>query len=205
MKKSLAIASLLALGTSAMAVDVQPFVGVSTGASWNKVEGNLKVSGPVENFSVSDDDRESAFLMGIKGGIILDNSHRLAINYNPAFDSYATVHNILASYDYLIPLNDSNRFYVGAHAGFSSFRGKDKLKDNYYGALGDINASGFAYGAQTGYIYDITKNIEFEFGLSYTKYNVDKTYSGSALGHNAELKLEMKDSISTLVGINYKF
>ena len=38
MKKSLAIASLLALGTSAMAVDVQPYVGAGLGASWNKVE-----------------------------------------------------------------------------------------------------------------------------------------------------------------------
>ena len=205
MKKSLVMASLLALGTSAMAIDVQPFVGVNSGASWTKVKENGKISGPIVNYSVGSSDTESSFTFGLKGGIILDNSHRLGINYNPSFDSYATVHNILASYDYLIPLNDSNRFYVGAHAGFSSFRGKDKLKDNYYGALGDINASGFAYGAQTGYIYDITKNIEFEFGLSYTKYNVDKTYSGSALGHNAELKLEMKDSISTLVGINYKF
>ena len=205
MKKSLVMASLLALGTSAMAVDVQPYVGAGLGASWNKVEGKYDISGPVVNESGKESERKSSLLVGIKGGVILDNSHRLSLNYNPAFHSNATVHNILASYDYLIPLNDSNRFYVGAHAGFSSFRGKDKLKDNYYGALGDINASGFAYGAQTGYIYDITKNIEFEFGLSYTKYNVDKTYSGSALGHNAELKLEMKDSISTLVGINYKF
>ena len=129
-KKSLAMASLLALGTSAMAIDVQPFVGVNSGASWTKVKENAKISGPIVNYSVGSSDTESSFTFGLKGGIILDNSHRLGINYNPSFDSYATVHNILASYDYLIPLNDSNRFYVGAHAGFSSFRGKDKLKDN---------------------------------------------------------------------------
>ena len=131
MKKSLAIASLLALGTSAMAVDVQPYVGAGLGASWNKVEGKYDISGPVVNESGKESERESSLLVGIKGGVILDNSHRLSLNYNPAFHSDATVHNILASYDYLIPLNDSNRFYVGAHAGFSSFRGKDKLKDNY--------------------------------------------------------------------------
>ena len=103
----------------------------------------------------------------------------------------------MAGYDYLIPLNDKNKLYVGAHAGVSSFKGKDDADG--------FDMSGFAYGVQTGYIYDITKNIEFEFGLNYTKYNVDKTYSYSDFGHNAELKLEMKDSISTLVGINYKF
>ena len=121
------------------------------------------------------------------------------------YNSYATVHNILASYDYLIPLNDSNRFYVGAHAGFSSFRGKDKLKDNYYGALGDINASGFAYGAQTGYIYDITKNIEFEFGLNYTRHDVEKTYSARNGADWLDVKAELDYSIGTMVGINYKF
>ena len=35
MKKSLVMASLLALGTSAMAIDVQPFVGAGAGVSWN--------------------------------------------------------------------------------------------------------------------------------------------------------------------------
>ncbi len=167
-------------------------------ASWNKVEASASVLG----FSGKESERKSAFLAGIKGGVILDKTHRLGLNYNPAFNSYATVHNILASYDFLNPVDDSSRFYAGAHAGFSSFRGKNKLYDGY---LGNINASGFAYGVQAGYIYDFTKNVEFEIGLNYTKYNVDKKYSASALGHNAKLKLEMKNSISTLVGFNYKF
>ena len=64
--------------------------------------------------------------------------------------------------------------------------------------------SGFAYGAQAGYIYDITKNIEFEFGLNYTKHDIDKTIANYK-GTGASVKLEMKDSISTFAGINYKF
>ena len=198
MKKSLAIASLLALGTSAMAVDVQPYVGAGLGASWNKVEGKYDISGPVVNESGKESERESSLLVGIKGGVILDNSHRLSLNYNPAFHSDATVHNILASYDYLIPLNDKNKLYVGAHAGVSSFKGKDEISD--------YSMSGFAYGAQAGYIYDITKNIEFEFGLNYTKHDLDKTGTMRANnGNPVSVKLEMKDSISTFAGINYKF
>ncbi|WP_157352986.1 hypothetical protein [Aliarcobacter butzleri] len=69
---------------------------------------------------------------------------------NPAFHSNATVHNILASYDYLIPVNDSNRFYVGAHAGYASLKGKDDIEG--------IDMSGFAYGAQAGYIAKIGLN-----------------------------------------------
>ena len=197
MKKSLVMASLLALGTSAMAVDVQPYVGAGLGASWNKVEGKYDISGPVVNESGKESERESSLLVGIKGGVILDNSHRLSLNYNPAFHSDATVHNILASYDYLIPVNDSNRFYVGAHAGYASLKGKSDLDG--------LDMSGFAYGAQAGYIYDITKNVEFEIGLNYTKHNADKSYSYTVLGHNTNEKYELKDSISNLIGINYKF
>ena len=91
MKKSLVMASLLALGTSAMAVDVQPYVGAGLGASWNKVEGKYDISGPVVNESGKESERESSLLVGIKGGVILDNSHRLSLNYNPAFHSDAKI------------------------------------------------------------------------------------------------------------------
>ena len=194
MKKSLAIASLLALGTSAMAIDVQPFVGAGAGVSWNKSEATATIGA----VSASESDRNSSASLILKGGAILDGSHRLSLNYAPSFHSDANVHNVMAGYDYLIPLNDKNKLYVGAHAGVSSFKGKDEISD--------YSMSGFAYGAQAGYIYDITKNIEFEFGLNYTKHDLDKTGTMRANnGNPVSVKLEMKDSISTFAGINYKF
>ena len=193
-KKSLAMASLLALGTSAMAIDVQPFVGAGAGVSWNKSEATATIG----TVSASESDRNSSASLILKGGAILDGSHRLSLNYAPSFHSDANVHNIMAGYDYLIPLNDKNKLYVGAHAGVSSFKGKDEISD--------YSMSGFAYGAQAGYIYDITKNIEFEFGLNYTKHDLDKTGTMRANnGNPVSVKLEMKDSISTFAGINYKF
>lgn len=192
MKKSLAIVSLLALGTSAMAVDVQPYIGAGAGISWNKLEATASMGGVTE----SETQRENATLMIFKGGVILDNAHRISLNYAPAIHSDANVHNILASYDYLIPVNSENRFYVGAHAGVSKFQGKDDISD--------LNMSGFAYGAQAGYIYDITKNVEFEIGAMYTKQNADKTIADYE-GTGVSLKAELKDTISTFVGINYKF
>ena len=194
MKKSLAIASLLALATSAMAVDVQPFVGAGAGISWNKSEATATIGA----VSASESDRNSSASLILKGGAILDGSHRLSLNYAPSFHSDANVHNVMAGYDYLIPLNDKNKLYVGAHAGVSSFKGKDEISD--------YSMSGFAYGAQAGYIYDITKNLEFEFGLNYTKHDLDKTGTMRANnGNPVSVKLEMKDSISTFAGINYKF
>lgn len=193
-KKSLVMASLLALGTSAMAIDVQPFVGAGAGVSWNKSEATATIGA----VSASESDRNSSASLILKGGAILDSSHRLSLSYAPSFHSDANVHNVMAGYDYLIPLNDKNKLYVGAHAGVSSFKGKDEISD--------YSMSGFAYGAQAGYIYDITKNIEFEFGLNYTKHDLDKTGTMRANnGNPVSVKLEMKDSISTFAGINYKF
>ena len=194
MKKSLVMASLLAVGTSVMAIDVQPFVGAGAGVSWNKSEATATIGA----VSASESDRNSSASLILKGGAILDGSHRLSLNYAPSFHSDANVHNVMAGYDYLIPLNDKNKLYVGAHAGVSSFKGKDEISD--------YSMSGFAYGAQAGYIYDITKNIEFEFGLNYTKHDLDKTGTMRANnGNPVSVKLEMKDSISTFAGINYKF
>ena len=56
-----------------------------------------------------------------------------------------------------------------------------------------------AYGAQVGAIYDITKNVEFELGLSYTKFNVDRAEDATWY------KLELDNSTSMFAGINYKF
>jgi len=199
-KRILVTSSLLVMGTSAMALDVQGFLGVGAGISLNKIQGEGKAnysSGETEKANFSE--TESSALAGIKGGVILGDSHRLALNYNPAFHSNATIHNILASYDYLIPVpaNDRVKLFVGVHAGVAKFDGKDDLSG--------IDATGFAYGAQFGYVYDITKNIEFEFGVMYTKHTADKEFSGKESWGSYKEKYELKHSISTLVGINYKF
>ena len=72
----------------------------------------------------------------------------------------------MASYDYLIPLNDSNRFYVGAHAGFVSLKGKIIKRFRW---SGDINV-GFLHMETQLWIYLwYYKNVEFEeIGLNYT-------------------------------------
>ena len=90
-------------------------------------------------------------------------------------------------------------------------------KANYDGVATEqqieSDMSGLAYGLQVGTIYEITKNVEFEFGVAYTKYNVDKSYSGVdrinyegfTFDINYNGNFELKDSRSMFAGINYKF
>lgn len=41
--------------------------------------------------------------------------------------------------------------------------------------------------------------------FNYSKYNVDKSISGSMLDVDYDYKVELEDSTSMFVGINYKF
>ena len=87
-------------------------------------------------------------------------------------------------------MNEEFRLYAGLHAGNTKVEIEDVEK---------ISFSGLAYGAQVGAIYDITKNVEFELALAYTKFNVDRAEDATWY------KLELEDSTSMSAGINYKF
>lgn len=199
MKKSLIVASLLALGaTSASAESVKQYVGIGIGANWAKVKASAKgnIEGDVINESASE--TRSSLLAKAKTGAIYDDTHRFSIAYTPVFNKYANVHSFLGEYDFLVSLNDANRIYAGAHVGVAKFKGKKGLVD-------DVKKTGLAYGAQLGYITDITDNIELELGAMYTQYNVDKSYSASSGADWIRVKGELKSSTSLFVGINRKF
>ncbi len=196
-KKSLAMASLLALGTSAMAIDVQPFVGV--GIERTTLDYKASASALGYSYSYSDDDSDTA--LKLKAGAILDKTHRLSVSHAKYSDNGADVRILLLNYDYLFPINEKFNLYAGAHAG------QAKYEQDVNTAIGkiDIDMSGLVYGLQVGALFDITKNIELEAGLAYSKYNVDDTISGTYLGVDYSAKSELEDSTSMFIGINYKF
>ena len=94
-------------------------------------------------------------------------------------------------------MNNEYRLYTGLHLGNTSM----KMNDVDLG----LKASGLVYGAQVGAIYDITKNIEFELGLAYSKYNVDYSTSVTVGRVSYDYRVELEDSTSMFAGINYKF
>lgn len=183
MKKQFIIASLLAASTSMMAMDLQYFLG----AGAERVDVDTKTSG-ADGFNENDDFKDTAFKL--KTGIILDKTHRISLSYAKFSKDDTDASTILGNYDYLIPMNEQFRLYAGVHLGNTKVEVEDEEK---------ISFSGLAYGAQVGGIYDITKNVEFELGLAYTKYNVDRAEDATWY------KLELEDSTSMFAGINYKF
>ena len=188
MKKTIVMASLVAASTSMMAMDLQYFLG----AGVERGDFEMKISNAAgRNESYNGDATD----LKLKAGVILNKTHRISLSHvNYGIEDGGDFRIILGNYDYLIPLNEDFRFFAGVHLGNANYE-----EDS------DLKMSGLAYGAQVGAIYDITKNIEFELGLAYTKYNVDKSFTGTESGVNYNAKIELEDSTSMYAGINYKF
>ena len=196
MKKSLVMASLVVASTSMMAMDLRYFLG----AGANRVDSDSKttLNLPSVGISASSSDSFKDTGLSLKTGVILDKTHRVSIGYSDYSKDDIDATTITGNYDYLIPMNNEFRLYTGVHLGDTTMKMNDV-------DLGAIKASGLVYGAQVGAIYDITKNIEFELGLAYSKYNVDKSFSGTISGVDYNGKIELEDSTSMFAGINYKF
>ena len=191
------MASLIMASTSSMmAMDLQYFLG----AGANRVDNDSKTTVNVPSVGISDSSSDSFKDTGLalKTGVILDKKHRVSIAYSDYSKNDIDATTITGNYDYLIPMNNEFRLYTGVHLGDTTMKMNDV-------DLGSIKASGLVYGAQVGAIYDITKNIEFELGLAYSKYNVDKSFSGTISGVDYNGKIELEDSTSMFAGINYKF
>ena len=183
MKKLVVMASLVAASTSMMAMDLQYFLG----AGAERTNTNVKASG-ADGFNEKDDFKDTS--LKLKVGVILDKAHRISLSHTKLSKDDTDATTILGNYDYLIPMNEEFRLYAGLHAGNTKVEIEDVEK---------ISFSGLAYGAQVGAIYDITKNVEFELGLSYTKFNVDRAEDANWY------KLELDNSTSMFAGNNYKF
>ena len=188
MKKLVVMASLVAASTSMMAMDLQYFLGAGAERGSLDWKGSVDIPSLTYSENISGDMSDTG--LKLKAGVILDKTHRISLSHAKFSGSDVDFTLILGNYDYLIPMNEEFRLYAGLHAGNTKVEIEDVEK---------ISFSGLAYGAQVGAIYDITKNVEFELGLSYTKFNVDRAEDATWY------KLELDNSTSMFAGINYKF
>lgn len=191
MKKSLVIVSLITISSSVTAMNLEYFLG--TGIERGNATFNATVSVPNMGYSESISDNVSDIGLKLNAGTILDKTHRMSLSLTKFSGAGSNVNILLGNYDYLIPINNEFRFYAGLHAGNAQYK------------KAEIKMSGLAYGTQVGAIYDITKNIEFELALGYTKYDVEKTLNRIEQGVNVSRTVEFEDAISMFGGINYKF
>jgi opacity protein-like surface antigen len=195
MKKILVMTSLFIVTTSMMAVDTKYFIGA--GGEYTTLSGSTTFTLP--NSTITNEGEEySKIDLKVKAGVILNNAHRISTAYSKKDDSEISFTTILANYDYLIPvpMNNVFRSYVGMHIGRANLKSE---------SLPQVDISGLAYGLQTGIIYDITKHIEFELGVSYTRYNFNESFNGTEQGIDFVGNLNVEDSISGYSGLNYKF
>ena len=198
MKKTLVMASLVAASTSMMAMDLEYFLG----AGAERMNADFKISSQIDSeMNGSGSMKDTA--LKLKAGVILDKTHRISISHVKHSEDRLDATSILGNYDYLIPMNEQFRLYAGLHLGNT----KVEVEDGFEDINDNISFSGLAYGTQIGAIYDITKNIEFELGLSYTKFNVERAESEitTTSGTHSWAKIELEDSTSMFAGINYKF
>lgn len=186
MNKKIIAASLIAASTSMMAMDLQYFLG----AGVERGNLNLKASVDIGQYhnEISNDASDTSFKL--KGGIIIDELHRVSLSYVKFGETNENLTNNLINYDYLITLNEKSKLFVGVHAG----------KADYH-IEGENSMSGTAYGSQVGGLYDITKNIQIELAAAYTMYNVSQTYTIGSI----PVLVELEDSTSMSASINYKF
>lgn len=192
---------ILGLGVFANANNLETFLGF----------GYSGVDTDIKNWDNDGDSIQGTqFVHGlyIRGGVILDKTHRFSAEYsymgkNTKVNSKKfkfRLQEYLAYYDYLFPVGNEAKFYLGAHLGGAngSLKGANGLLAN-----GKHKLSGFAYGAQAGFIYDIDQNLEFEIGAKITDYRAKKTYMHSN-GVDWD-KYKLKPSVGFLAGVNYKF
>ncbi|MFV7789627.1 outer membrane beta-barrel protein [Aliarcobacter lanthieri] len=190
------VAGLMLASSSAMAVDIEYFIGA--GAEYSKSEIESSGNGDSSKF----DSKDTAFKL--KSGVILDKTHRISLSYSKPSDNLTWVDEfdgssgttkasttlILANYDYFFPITEDFRLGVGAHLGSAKLELKEEGEK--------WSKSGLAYGVQLSAIYDITKNVEFEIGVGHTRYNVD-------IKHDDGFKDELKYTTSGYAGVNFKF
>ena len=130
MKKLVVMASLVAVSTSMMAMDLQYFLG----AGAERTNTNVKASG-ADGFNEKDDFKDTS--LKLKVGVILDKAHRISLSHTKLSKDDTDATTILGNYDYLIPMNEEFRLYAGLHAGNTKVEVKD--------AVEEISFSGLAY------------------------------------------------------------
>ncbi len=213
MKKSIVTASILALGiTSATAMDLEMVVGIE--GSLASVDSSLNFNGTVESeeeygkvYNIGDTKSSTSTgqSVGLKLGLILDKQHRITFNASNHYNLEILSDDVdmityTLNYDYLFTGDNGVTPYIGIHAGMS---------DVEYVGYSDANTM---YGAQGGVILDITNNLEWEMGVSYSiltsepKTDITVGEVGKNWNNlNGQIALEMEDMTRAYTSLNYKF
>ncbi|GLP94718.1 outer membrane beta-barrel protein [Paraferrimonas sedimenticola] len=176
----IAAVAATALTAPAMAADL--FIGATVGNQWTETKGAAKETSSNSN-------------IGLRAGAILNDTHRFTGTYTRSEGVHGSKdkgesrnHNIIASYDYLVKLDDAGKvdWFIGASVGAGIF------KDAGLG-----NEATPVYGAQTGFSYQFDNGVRTEVGYRYlkqdTKFKVE------------EQSFKVNSTSQLYLGVDYRF
>ena len=200
--KKLCISTFLLSSTTLMAQG-----NVFFGVDYLNFQPNASVTGTYNDGTVKNytDGTENGSGVNYKLGYVSE-SFRFTLSGGEKFSSSTTDYiSYGASFDYILPSiktfeDEAMKPYIGLKYGMG------KLDDEIAGDF-DVNE----YGVQAGLIFVNKSPYELEFGVAYTMFDGDSTftnksgtYKGTAFTA-ATGALEMDNALSFFVGLNYKF
>lgn len=166
MKKSILSTLVLAgiVSAPAMATNVETFIGGGVGYQLDNFKGPHKMHSEDASYQ-------------IRGGVIVDDHHRLMATYGykkdrfnfseAGVDSVKAKHKqdlYLASYDYLVPVTSNINLFAGASMGAA--HNKVSHKEG-----GKKSSTDFVWGGQLGAMMQLTDNISSDITYRYLDQN----------------------------------
>ena len=206
MKKSLIVASLLLVGSSALVaadMDNSWFVGGEFGAQKMKFTDTATATLAGVTASESETSKLNATYEALKVGKYFEYGRVYGSlgkqNEKDDFSSYS----LGLGYDYMFKNKSDFTPFLGVNASYT----KGKIDDADLALMGMDKLKGFNYGIEAGIVYAATKNIELEIGARYMKSNVDSSGSDSVTYAPTVVnaKIEADNVVQYYVGLNYKF
>lgn len=196
--KKIVLSALLAT-TCIFAVDVEPYIGLNIGFA--NTELDVQATNLTNSKSASASVRSHELAFGISGGAILNNNHRVSLNYTNSSGEFESngaeiegdLDLFLVNYDYLFTLGKATPSlhpYIGINVGYADVEGLD---------------SDIAYGINLGLIQNINETVSFELGYKFTYLDASSTETGSILGNPVSATAEVESAHNVFVAVNYKF
>jgi hypothetical protein len=200
MKKSLVLAGLLAISSSAYALDVNYFVAAGGGKGYETFKSS--VAGVNESVS------ENASVFSIDAGVLLNDTHRIGFEYSKYnTSSSSSLYSVGLGYDYRIHIKDSKfKPFIGMSYAILKYS-EDMVNDTTVTwDQSTYNITTNALLGRIGVDYDINKNfyasVRYDYAFS-TSGNADVGLTVSGTHYAADIEVDKASQLQFLLG--YKF
>lgn len=198
MKKSLIVASLLLVSSSALVaadMDNSWFVGGEFGGMNMKT----KVTETILGVTDTSKDTTNATYEAIKVGKYFEYGRVYGTLGKQNEKDNISSTSLGLGYDYLFRNKSEFTPFIGINASYT----KGKIDDADLKLLSMDKPKGFNYGLEAGLVYAVAKSVELEVGVRYMLSNVEDTFSMASPAVSA--KIETENVTQYYVGLNYKF